>query len=373
MYIFLTWRSIFARREQKDKGLQQPESLQHQQSMGAGDTAHLLVRTLTYDELTDSMVESEEAMTDLWGKRRLIFPEHRHKMKWDLLVGVLIIFSVVTVPIRLGFDLPNNDLLWLWTDWSVDALFLLDIFINFRTCYFDDRHVLVTSWKLISSHYVQTWFIVDILSTLPIDKLIGDGSQTRSLKLIRVIRLVRLFKLVKLLRQKGSQESDEIVTVNPIVLKISKLLITLVFIAHFFGCFFAYLTLSDSNNYESDEYLSWWKTDGIPTDISENKSKVYLSAIYWAFTTMTTVGYGDILPQTDTERVYATLIMILGPTVFGYIVGSVGSIASNPHGVTAKERERQSMFNNYMEEQNLKPALRKMVKEQIAFNSEHNR
>ena len=30
------------------------------------------------------------------------------------------------------------------------------------------------------------------------------------------------------------------------------------------------------------------------------------------------------------------------------------------------------MFSNYMEEQNLKPALRKLVKEQIIFNREHN-
>tara|TARA_B110000305_G_scaffold51871_1_gene56680 strand:- start:859 stop:987 length:129 start_codon:yes stop_codon:yes gene_type:complete len=36
------------------------------------------------------------------------------------------------------------------------------------------------------------------------------------------------------------------------------------------------------------------------------------------------LGAGDILPQTDSERIYATLIMILGATIFGYIVGSVG-------------------------------------------------
>jgi len=345
----------------------------------AQEQALLLVRTLNYDVETKSMVEAEESIKDLWSQRRLIYPEHTYKMRWDVLISMMIIFSVVSVPVRLGFDLSNDDAIWVYSDWGIDAFFLLDIAINFRTCYFDDRHVLVTSLKYISENYVKTWFIVDILSTIPIDKILssegGDGvnaSNTRSLKLIRVIRLVRLFKLVKLLKQQQSQETEELISINPIVLKIAKLLITLVFIAHFFGCFFAFLTLKDDGDYDNEDYDSWWKADGESFDLTNNKGKIYLSAIYWAFTTMTTVGYGDILPRTDSERVYATLIMILGATVFGYIVGSVGSIASNPHGVTAKERERQSMFNNYMEEQNLKPALRKLVKEQMAFNGEHN-
>ena len=47
---------------------------------------------------------------------------------------------------------------------------------------------------------------------------------------------------------------------------------------------------------------------------------------------MTTVGYGDILPFTVSEKVYAIAIMLMGATVFGYIVGSVGTLATNANG-----------------------------------------
>jgi len=83
---------------------------------------------------------------------------------------------------------------------------------------------------------------------------------------------------------------------------------------------------------------------------------------------MTTVGYGDILPTTDVERIYASFIMILGATVFGYIVGSVSGLASNPHGALARANERKLLIQNYLEEQNIKPALRRMAKEQCDFN-----
>lgn len=56
---------------------------------------------------------------------------------------------------------------------------------------------------------------------------------------------------------------------------------------------------------------------------------LYLAAVYWSTTTLTTVGYGDLIPTTDAERVYAAVAMCIGGIFYGYVVGNISSMVAN--------------------------------------------
>ena len=55
----------------------------------------------------------------------------------------------------------------------------------------------------------------------------------------------------------------------------------------------------------------------------------YGDSLYWVVTTMTTTGYGDISATSVLEMLYASVVMVLGKLLFGFILGSIASTLAN--------------------------------------------
>lgn len=55
----------------------------------------------------------------------------------------------------------------------------------------------------------------------------------------------------------------------------------------------------------------------------------YVDAAYWTVVTVSSVGYGDIIPTSPSERLYVIIVIILGIFLYAYIVGSFTNMLSN--------------------------------------------
>lgn len=131
----------------------------------------------------------------------VIFPDDTAKGVWDLLIfayvpGSVLLFCAGVEPFRLAFPSDEGkESHWMVTDWIVMGTFILDLFVNFLTCYYDESLTLVTSRRKIASRYVKTWFALDALSCIPLDEFIGISKVSTSYgKLVRLPRLYRLLK-----------------------------------------------------------------------------------------------------------------------------------------------------------------------------------
>ena len=62
---------------------------------------------------------------------------------------------------------------------------------------------------------------------------------------------------------------------------------------------------------------------------NEEQNSLYVASIYYTVSTITTVGYGDISGSNMLERIYATILMLIGVISFSFANGSLASIISN--------------------------------------------
>ena len=216
----------------------------------------------------------------------------------------------------------------------------------------------------------------------------GGGSSGSGASLIKLVRLIRLLKLVRLLKLTRLAIPEVIQDLDISVKKAFKISGILAFVAHMIGCLWkAWKPLVATD----DDGMEWWyERSGSPqheefTYMSavnatrpfqfwaedDKKGKYnweqYFAGLYWAFTTMTTVGYGDILPRNDVERLYAIVIMLTGATVFGYIVGSVSTLANDPNGTTAKTNRYMKKVSSYLTEQEIDRDMRDEIRRAVRY------
>lgn len=350
-----------------------------------GSTYPLLLSTRRKNIATQEIELTEETEGCLL-QRYIIPPNFRWKLRWDILVGILIIYSVLIIPWRISFDI-EPELVATVVDVLVDVIFGIDLVMCFRTAFVDaDGTIDTVTWH-IGRRYLRTWFTFDLLSTFPVDRFVEaitgqGGAEARALKMIRMVRLIRLLKLARMLKMgKLVQRIEDMLDLSPLTLRCINLGTKLTVMSHFLGCFWFFVSAHgdpDANQCESGLLecnatllgTTWWEEINVKPD---SKFDQYIASLYWAFTTMTTVGYGDIHPRSDRERVYAIVAMIFGATMFGYIIGSIAALAGQERGIEALTKKKLSLVRHFCEEQRVSEnKVREVMKHYQFFYEERS-
>jgi len=188
---------------------------------------------------------------------------------WAILLSTLVVMleSVASIQSRYGVELRV-------IEWILTILFTFEYFLRI-------------SCVRSPVKYVFSFFgVIDLLAILPtyFGLFLVDA---HSLLIIRVIRLLRVFRVLKLVRF-VKEISMLMKAVRDSRRKVIVFLLMILTMAMILGTLM-YLIEGDQSGFTS-----------IP------------KAMYWAIVTMTTVGYGDIAPQSVLGQIVASLVMLLG-------------------------------------------------------------
>ncbi len=219
----------------------------------------------------------------------IIFEADTFKGKFfDVVLLIFIILSVGVVMIDSVPEIHNNyPKALLFAEWFFTIVFSIEYLLRVWTT--------IKPKKYIFSFYG----IIDLLSVLP--TYIGlflAGSHF--LMIIRILRLLRVFRVLKLMQFLGASR-----------LLLASFKNSRHKIAVFFFFIVLIVTIMGSIMY-------------IVEDASSGFSSIPKS-IYWAIVTITTVGYGDIAPQTTMGQAIASVIMLLGYAIIAVPSGIITS------------------------------------------------
>ena len=242
----------------------------------------------------------------------------------------------ISAALLIGFWIPTRLLgMRLWSsadtafDLMVSAVSLVNVYLHFR-----ERDEL--AWRKLKS-WLRPGLLADLVCVLPLSVLdhYWIHSPNQSLVLLNLLAARHIWRIKAFL--------DEFAGLPPIVYRLVPIGLMMPLLVHLVACGWIALG-SGTAGPDPDRFLE------------------YVRAIYWAFTTLTTVGYGDISAKTPPQMLYCCVVQLLGVGVFGFVVSNVASLLSRLDAAREHHIDSVDKIETYMRSHGIPHELRAKVR-----------
>uniref|UniRef100_A0A670HSN7 Voltage-gated inwardly rectifying potassium channel KCNH3 n=1 Tax=Podarcis muralis TaxID=64176 RepID=A0A670HSN7_PODMU len=316
------------------------------------------------------------------------------KAGWDGLILLATLYVAVTVPYSVCFSGTKDEGLPEAArappsicDLSVEILFILDIVLNFRTTFVSKSGQVVFDPHAIFLHYLTRWFVLDLIAALPFDLLYAFKVNVYfGAHLLKTVRLLRLLRLLPNL-DRYSQYSAVVLTL---------LMTVFALLAHWVACVWYFIGqrevesspsqlpgigwlqelarrletpyyLAQRNSSAEDDSAngtspalngSTWELLGGPSLRS-----AYITSLYFALSSLTSVGFGNVSANTDSEKIFSICTMLVGALMHAVVFGNVTAIIQRMYARRFLYHSRTRDLRDYIRIHRIPPPLKQRMLE----------
>ncbi|XP_062236752.1 potassium voltage-gated channel subfamily H member 7 isoform X1 [Platichthys flesus] len=296
------------------------------------------------------------------------------KAVWDWLILLLVIYTAIFTPYSAAFLLndieeqrrrecgyscsPLNVV-----DLIVDIMFIVDILINFRTTYVNINEEVVSHPAKIAIHYFKGWFLIDMVAAIPFDLLIFGSGSDETTTLIGLLKTARLLRLVRVARK-----LDRYSEYGAAVLMLLMCIFAL--IAHWLACI--WYAIGNVEKPYLEHKIGWLDNLGVsigkmynysdPSSGPSIKDK-YVTALYFTFSSLTSVGFGNVSPNTNSEKIFSICVMLIGSLMYASIFGNVSAIIQRLYSGTARYHLQMLRVKEFIRFHQIPNPLRQRLEE----------
>ncbi|XP_072301037.1 voltage-gated delayed rectifier potassium channel KCNH8 isoform X1 [Eucyclogobius newberryi] len=307
------------------------------------------------------------------------------------------------------------------SDILVEILFILDIMLNFRTTFVSTSGQVVYDARSICVHYVTTWLFVDLIAALPFDLLYAfNVSVYFGVNLLKTVRLLRLLRLLQKL-ERYSQYSAVVLTL--LMSMFGLLAHWMACVWYFIGrreigspgswdigwlhelakrlgtpyFLSASPTLVPGSVSGLPPNSSQWNMTGseVVGQASWNSSQYfgnisaadavsgtgaegggmgalaggpsmrssYVTSLYFALSSLTSVGFGNVSANTDSEKIFSICTMLIGALMHAVVFGNVTAIIQRMYSRRSLYHTRTKDLKDFIRVHRLPKALEQRMLE----------
>ena len=260
-------------------------------------------------------------------------PNSRFIFIFDLLLIISNLYNFIFLPLNLArnkYIRKKEPILEEICYYFVDLIFLFDFLISlFRGFYNYEMKIIFNNQQIIIN-YLKRFFISDFLESIPIYSIIKIfitknykghfGESDYRFDILNIFIFAKPFKTFKIIRKRQNKALEVFYAyfkdnyyLEKLIHFLIYILIAILFI-HLFICLHIYLAYKSYPNWLSYTH-----------NIDSFFYSKYITSLYFMITTMTTVGYGDIICISFIERIYHIFLLVIGTLLYTFIVSKIGN------------------------------------------------
>ncbi|EAR98648.2 cyclic nucleotide-binding domain protein (macronuclear) [Tetrahymena thermophila SB210] len=256
------------------------------------------------------------------------------------------------------FQAPQN--ICFVYEFITTIIWILEIIIKLNTSIYVNRLSITTNRKLVLINYIKKRFLFDVIPLLLITVIIPIYQEQKYvfLKIFVILKYKNIFVDFDQIQKYFVMTFQKYY-----IIQLVNLVVKLFLIGHIIACFYYIIGTIEL------EYLGEEKTWYGDSRADQIWWKLYLKALYWALTLMTT---GSSEADTPLQQFYISFIMLSIFLIFAYLLNVIGVILEELDTKDLNKRKDLNIINEFMRQKKISNNLQKKVNNDIEYYYENN-